>query len=190
MNTNLTYANDAEKVGFADVKNLKLSDARTLFAKELTKAKKVMIPDDIKNKLSDARTLLTKELTQEAIPDMDNIKSSQQMQVKKVMTPNIENKFSDAPTLSAGEQIQVIYKKANKCRSNHVPTFAGEHKYLPVSEDMAIVKGVKSVPIKLTIDTGDNGIESLTDTQCKKCILIKGVLIGVGIAIVIKILSL
>lgn len=112
-------------------------------------------------------------------------------EAKKVGFTDMENlKFSDAPTLSAKEQQQVIYKKANLCRSGHVPTFAGEHKYLPVSEDMSVVKGVKSAPTKFIVDTGYNGIESLTDKQCKKCILIKGVLIGVGIAIVIKILSL
>lgn len=93
--------------------------------------------------------------------------------------------FADESTKTPAQNIEMIFELANSCRDWYTPAFANESKFLPTKKDINITTPNVIEPIELP-----NSVKDLTIVpNIKDDTLIKGIIIGVGICVLIKILS-
>ena len=114
---------------------------------------------------------------------MDNKSLKYSKSATKVGFANVENSnFSDDPNMTPEEQKNTIFSMANSCRDWYKPEFANEHKYLhvPANINTSAVWAVDP-----SLEKEQSGIQCNKGYSC----FVKGLLVGLGIAVVIKILS-
>lgn len=102
--------------------------------------------------------------------------------------------FTNDSRKSVQEQIDFVFGLANNCRANDVPEFADEKQYLPVKEvsPLSKVEAIVSIqPVELKSEQELKSSKELTEPpkQTKQDELLNAVLIGLGVVVVLKILS-
>ena len=102
--------------------------------------------------------------------------------------------FANDSRKSVQEQIDFVFGLANNCRGNNVPEFSNEKKYLPVKELSPVtqVEAIVSVqPVELKSEQDLKSSKELTEPpkQTKQDDLLNAILIGLGVVVVLKILS-
>jgi len=107
----------------------------------------------------------------------------------------LNQNFANDSRQSIQTQIDSLFTLANQKRCNNVPDFADESKYLPVKEVSPKEKVeaiVSIVPVDLKESKELNTAKQLTQPpiqQTKQDDLLNAVLLGLGIVVVLKILS-
>jgi hypothetical protein len=123
-----------------------------------------------------------------------NLKNTKQSNKRGFADNNIN--FSDVNTMTASQQTNIFFTKANEFRNGYEPIFANESQFLPnskssnlisdFSEKLDVSRDIVKIPITNSISS-----ESLTLPPNKKSDngLLKFLLVGVGLYLIYNIIE-